>query len=109
MQHVDSEVWEKEYKDIFFGDPSVHLRRQEAQRRIAPAQKGVEGSLNIKRKEAPKPAPDLSELFGRAGSAGKADPNKAAMQEIGARKAAITIGPDADGNLSVTAPEPPVG
>lgn len=101
MLNVDTETWQKDYKDIFFGDPKAHQMREEAKRRMAPAQKGQEGSLNIQRKEA-KPVPDMSQFFGRAGGAGKADPNKAAQKEIADRKAAMTIGPDADGNLSVT-------
>lgn len=103
MQNCDSETWDKEYKDIFFGDPDQHKRRQEAQRRIAPSQPGQRGSLNIAKKES-KPIGDMSQFFGRAGDAGKADPNKAALREISEskRKAAFTIAPDGDGDLSVS-------
>ena len=107
MQNVDPEVWEKDYRDIFFGDPEAHRRREEARRRMAPAKKGEEGGLNIQRKEPAKPAPDLTQLFGRAGSAGKQDTNKAALREISERKSALTIGPGEDGDLSVTTPDAP--
>lgn len=101
MQHVDSEVWDKEYKDIFFGDPKQHEMRQQAQARMAPAQAGQQGSLNIKPVEKKITEGDLSQFFGRAGGAGKADPNKAVARER-AKRAPLTIGPDTEGNLSVS-------
>lgn len=103
MQNCDSETWDKEYKDIFFGDPDEHKRREEARQRIAPSQPGQRGSLNIERKES-KPVADMSQFFGRAGAAGKSDPNKAAIRDISdaKRKVAFTIAPDGDGDLSIT-------
>jgi hypothetical protein len=103
MQNCDPETWDKEYKDLFFGDPKQHEARREAQRRIAPSQPGQRGSLNIVKKEA-KPVGDMSQFFGRAGDAGRADPNKAAIREIAEakRKPAFTIAPDGDGDLSIS-------
>lgn len=103
MQNCDAETWDKEYKDLFFGDPDEHKRRQVSRQRIAPSKPGQRGSLNIDRKQA-KPVGDMSQFFGRAGDAGKADPNKAAVREIAEskRKAAFTIAPDGDGDLSIT-------
>lgn len=103
MQNCDSEIWDKEYKDVFFGDPDDHKRREDAKRRITPSQSGQRGSLNIVKKDA-KPVGDMSQFFGRAGNAGKADPNKAAIREISdaKRKPAFTIAPDDDGNVMIT-------
>lgn len=103
MQNCDSETWDKEYKDIFFGDPDEHKRREEARRRIAPSKPGQRGELNITKRDA-KPVADMSQFFGRAGNAGKADPNKAAIREISEarHKPAFTIAPDDDGNVTVT-------
>lgn len=100
MQNCDSDVWNKDYKDIFFGDPEKRAREQEARARIAPAQKGQEGGLNIIPLDA-KPVADPAQFFGRAGGAGKSDPNKPAIMERG-KRSPLTIGPDADGNLSVS-------
>jgi len=100
MQNCSEEAWNADYKDTFFGDPAKHQMIAASRQRLAPAQDGQQGSLNIQRKEA-KPVGDMSQFLGRAGSAGKADPNKAAQREISERRAAMTIGPDADGNLSV--------
>lgn len=103
MQNCDSDTWDKEYKDLFFGDPDEHKRREAARQRIAPAKPGQRGSLNIKPTES-KPVDDMSQFFGRAGGSGKADPNKAVIRDISEakRKAAFTIGPDGDGDLSIT-------
>lgn len=97
IQHCDPEVWEKEYREVFFGDPEKLQREREARARVAPSQKGQEGSLNIERKEA-KPVVDMSQFFGRAGGAGKPDQNKEVVRE----RAKLTIAPDGDGNLTVS-------
>lgn len=105
MEHTDAEVWEKEYKDTFFGDPKVQQARQVSQAKLAPAEKGKPGSINIKKPEKPAEiVTDISQFLGRAGATGKPDPNKAALAEKAKSRAAITIGPDADGNLSVDTP-----
>lgn len=100
LQHCDPDAWDKDYKDLFFGDPAKREREQAARARIAPSQKGQEGALNLAKTEA-KPVADLSQFFGRAGGAGKADQNKEVMRERGKKRSPLTIGPDEDGNLSV--------
>ncbi len=105
MEHTDGEVWEREYRPIFFPDPGA-MPQQSSKAKLAEAQPGQEGSLNIKPKSEPVKVTDLSQFLGRAGSAGKADPNKDVLRAKAQSKAAdITIGPDTDGNLSVDAPE----
>ena len=107
MEHTDGEVWEREYKDKFFPDPTAPAYQPVAAAKLADAKPGQEGSLNIVRT---KPAvkvtnEDMEKFFGRAGGAGKSDPNKAVLRAKAEAKAAtIKIGPDADGNLSVDTP-----
>lgn len=94
MDHVDPEVWDKEYKDLFFGDPDKHRREQEARKRLAPAKRGEQGSLNINRKHV-KPVADISMFTGRAS-------NIITPQDSNdAKGAGLSIGPDSDGNLRV--------
>lgn len=108
MEHTDPEVWKKEYSETFFGDPKTSQPTGLTQSKLQPAQKGQAGSLNIK----PKPAEekvqvtDLSQFFGRAGNAGKTDPNKKAIAAK-AKATRIKIAPDESGNLGVEGAPPP--
>lgn len=110
MEHTDGEVWDKEYKDTFFGDPKKAAAQNGlAQAKLAPAVKGQAGSLNITPKES-KPVTDLSQFLGRAGSAGRTDPNKAAIAAKAKAKTTLRIAPDEGGNLTVEgAPDPADG
>lgn len=108
MEHVDGEVWDREYKSVFFPDPDAPQHQPVVKAKLADAKPGVEGSLNIKvpEEKVKVTMADLDGFFGRAGSSGKSDPNKAVLRaKAEQRKASITIGPDADGNLSVDTPE----
>lgn len=103
MEHTDKEVWDKEFRPVFFPDPD-QIPRQASKAKLADAKPGQEGSLNIKPKAEKVVVTDLSQFIGRAGGTGKADPNKAVMRQR-ARKADIKIAPDAEGNLTVDAPD----
>lgn len=110
MEHTDPEVWQKEYSDTFFGDPKKAAHNNGlTQSKLQPAQKGQAGSLNIKPKAEKEQVTDLSQFFGRAGNAGKTDPNKKAIATK-AKATRITIAPDERGNLGVEgAPSPSDG
>ena len=105
MEHTDPDVWAKEYSDTFFGDPKAQQAKTVSQAKLAPAVKGQAGSLNIKPKAAEEKVQvtDLSQFFGRAGNAGKSDPNKAAIAAKAKAKAkrSISIRPDESGDLTV--------
>lgn len=104
MEHTDADVWDKEFRPKFFpteDDPDPSLVKPA---KLADAKPGQRGSLNIKRKADPVKVDDLSQFLGRAGSAGKSDPNKAVLRAK-ASKASISITPDAEGNLKVDRPE----
>lgn len=107
MEHTDGEVWEKEYRDTFFGDPKAQQSKHISQAKLAPAVKGQAGSLNIKpkAKEEKVMVTDLSQFFGRAGSTGKSDPNKAALASKAKAKTTIRIAPDEGGNMTVDGAE----
>jgi hypothetical protein len=98
MQTIDPEVWEKEYQEIFFGDPRMVEIKASAKKRIAAAKKGEEGGLNIKPVEK-KPVGDLTQFFGRAGGAGARSNTKGSKDKA---PPAFTIGADDSGDLSVT-------
>lgn len=104
MEHTDPEVWEKEYRDKFFGDPS---RTDQATgltvSKLKPAVKGQQGSINIKPRAEKEKVTDLSAFLGRVGETGKVDPNKKALAAKAkkARATRITIAPDEGGNLNV--------
>jgi len=98
LQTLDPEVWDKEYKDIFFGDQDKRKRQKESKARLAPAEKGKQGGLNLK-KVTPKPVTDVAALIGKYGK-NIADP---------ARTAPIIIAPGSDGNLGITGTETPEG
>lgn len=119
QEHTDAEAWREErrgengewigpsYHDIFYGQPERIERQQESRAKLAPAEKGQQGSLNIKPREKPAQAvTDISQFLGRAGATGKADPNKAVLAEKARAKAAptktITIAPDDAGGLDVS-------
>lgn len=102
MEHTDGEVWARDFRPIFFPDPG-EIAREASKAQLAPAVKGQQGSLNIARKDA-VPVTDLSAFLGRAGQKGKSDPNKAAAAAI-AKGRSIKIAPDADGNLTIDAPD----
>jgi len=104
MEHTDNDHWQEKYAKVFFGDPADYEREQRSKTLLKPAVPGQQGSLNIRPSEA-KPVTDLSQFLGRAGGTGKADPNKAALAKVAQSKAAIKIGPDESGNLSLDVPE----
>ena len=124
QEHTDAEAWREErrdengayigpsYHDVFYGQPERLERAQESRAKLAPAEKGQQGSLNIKPREKPaQPVTDISQFLGRAGATGKSDPNKAVLAEKARSKAkpakTITIAPDDAGGLSVDAPDTP--
>lgn len=110
MEHTDGEVWDREYKQVFFPDPGT-LPQQASKAKLAEAEPGKEGSLNIERKAEPIKVSndDLAKFLGRAGGTGKPDQNKSLIRQKQAAKrpATRTIGPDPDGNLTVQAPDQP--
>lgn len=109
MEHIDAEVWAKEYSDTFFGDPKKAAQQNGlTQTKLVAAEKGVAGSLNIKPKAAEDKVQvtDLSQFFGRAGNAGKSDPNKAAIAAK-AKATRISIAPDESGDLGVESASDP--
>lgn len=105
MEHTDADVWEREFKPVFFPDPG-QMPQQASKAKLAEAKPGQEGKLNIERKAEPVKVTDLSQFLGRAGQTGKADPNKAVLAQRPG-KPAITISPDDSGNLTVEAPDDP--
>jgi hypothetical protein len=124
QEHHDAEAWREErrdengsligpsYHDVFYGQPDLIQRQQESRAKLAPAQKGQQGSLNIAPREKPAQAvTDISQFLGRAGATGKADPNKAVIAEK-ARKTGkpvtkITIAQDDEGGVTFTEPDTP--
>ena len=108
MEHTDSDVWDKELRPKFFPTEDDPDPSQEKRAKLADAKPGQQGSLNIKPKANPVAVTDLSQFLGRAGSAGKSDPNKAALRAKASKPeqdASISIRPDAEGNLKVDRPE----
>ena len=94
---VGDEQFHKEYRELFYGDPSKHLSRQESLRNIKPAIKGVEGSLNIEKKDSVK-VTDISMFLGRS-TGGQAVSDDA---PIDAPKKHLSIMPDSEGNITVS-------
>lgn len=102
MEKIDYEVWDREYKDLFFGSREKHQRQVEAKKRIAPTPDDKRGTLNIEPvvKIAPEDV-DLSAIIGKYGGAKRA-PDQGSSR-------GVTIGTGPDGNLSVEEPERPEG
>ncbi len=105
MEHTDGEVWEAKLRPVFFPTDDENPAASTASKaKLAPAVSGQPGSINIKPKAEPIKVTDISQFIGRAGSTGKADPNKAALAAKARAKAAIKIAPDSNGDLSVDIP-----
>ena len=98
IERIDHEVWNREYKEMF-SNPEGYARQQKATERIKPTGPDKRGHLNIERKRVDPSEVDLSEVLGKYG--------KPAARKDDA--GGITIGPDPDGNLSVSGPEPDQG
>ena len=97
MNNVDPESWDKNYREIFYGDPLKHEAQIRARKNISESIKGQEGFLNIEKKESKKvEVADMSQFLGRS-------PGSIAVPKDNvSKKPPLIIGPSDDGGLSVT-------
>ena len=99
LEKIDGETWDREYKDIFFGDPEKRRRADEAKKHLKPSVPGQAGSLDLRPVEKTAPA-DLAAIIGKYGK-GVAPERKSPSGPN------ISTGPD--GSLTVDQPEVPEG
>lgn len=99
LQTIEPETWDKEWNDIFFGDPRVLEMKRDSAKRIAPAVKGEEGFLNITPKKAEAPSDEAlrAMLGGKLAQAGIRGTKGLSDKPTGP-----TIGPASDGEIGVS-------
>jgi len=93
LEKIDPEAWDKEYKDVFFGDPVKRQKAEAAKKLIKPAVPGQQGHLDLKPVKK-VPAADVASIIGKYG---KGIPTER-------RGPSIVTGPD--GTLDIDRPEP---
>lgn len=96
LEKIDGETWDREYKDIFFGDPEKHRRAAEAKKSLKPAVPGQQGHLDLKPVEK-VPATDLAAIIGKYGKG------------IAPERRGPNISVGSDGTLDIDSPEPSEG